>query len=569
MKILKRSPDKIYLSNLLWVPKALINVDAVKNYLTQQEASSRGESVRTLSMYEETATHLAVPRCFYELDSFPGTEIVDARPSSYAPLRATTTLQLDAKNPSKTVQREAFSKMLASNGGVLQLACGLGKTCIALYLIAHLGVKAVIAVDNTTLLGQWESEINKFLKIEGGFSVARGSKGGDWTKPLILTTYATLGRLAHTLDEKTRRSVGVFIGDEAHHIPADTYKYAASMFYGRRYALTATPERPDGFHVLLQHHIGPTLYRNLQQELVPKIIFMYTGMEIDKHDVAVNSQVTDYRNEIHLGKMASFFGRWRERLTFIVTKVKEAHRQGRKILVLSNSVEELAGLMSIWKGAPLFCETPESNVTKEEVGCTVEPARLPDLEYERLKKRIAVERSKLKTPGLDPRKVREKTLVIDSIQGALDAHDCWQKVQAERDRRLRIYARAQIDDRIGLLIRDIPLEERKTTVKKHEVTFAISKYGREGLDCDTLDTVFTCEAMSQKGSLQQFMGRVLRRTAWKKQPLVVFFEDGIGPMIAMCETLRRFLREWPQADGGPYTYSFFNHPYRKNEEQWL
>ena len=93
-----------------------------------------------------------------------------------------------------------------------------------------------------------------------------------------------------------------------------------------------------------------------------------------------------------------------------------------------------------------------------------------------------------------------------------------------------------------------------------EMLFAITKYGREGLDAPDLDTVITCEPISSKNNIQQFMGRVLRVRPGKKSPMVIFLEDNIGIIIGMCRKIRNLLKEWPVEDGGPYRFVMEDYP---------
>lgn len=50
-----------------------------------------------------------------------------------------------------------------TNGGIISLPCGWGKTVIALYLIAKLGLKALIIVHKDFLVNQWKKRIEEFL----------------------------------------------------------------------------------------------------------------------------------------------------------------------------------------------------------------------------------------------------------------------------------------------------------------------------------------------------------------------------------------------------------------------
>ncbi len=153
---------------------------------------------------------------------------------------------------------------------------------------------------------------------------------------------------------------------------------------------------------------------------------------------------------------------------------------------------------------------------------------------------------------------------LQELQDRLKQHDVWRKIENERDKRQASYVKESLqrhaNGSAGLMIGAIKAKERARMLSEKQVTFAIMKYGREGLDEQSLDTVFVCEPMSQRNSLQQLMGRVLRIKPGKKQPMVMFFEDNIGPMIGMCTNLRRHLNAWPLEDGGPFTYSLVGHP---------
>ena len=66
---------------------------------------------------------------------------------------------------------------------------------------------------------------------------------------------------------------------------------------------------------------------------------------------------------------------------------------------------------------------------------------------------------------------------------------------------------------------------------------------------------------SSKNVLQQLMGRPTRAHNDKKHPVVIFYEDNIGPIIGMCKKLRKHLREWAHEEGGPFDYEQIDHPF--------
>jgi hypothetical protein len=89
------------------------------------------------------------------------------------------------------------------------------------------------------------------------------------------------------------------------------------------------------------------------------------------------------------------------------------------------------------------------------------------------------------------------------------------------------------------------------------------KYGKEGLDAPHLDTILVSTPFSQKGGLQQLMGRITGRPMpGKKKCIVAFYRDNIGAMHGMCDKLEGHLRQWPIDEGGPLDFEHVNNPKR-------
>ncbi len=446
--------------------------------------------------------------------------------------------------------------------GIVVHNCGKGKSVCALELIAREGVPALIIVDNTQLLEQWTKEIHRHLDVPGGVGTVASGKF-DWKKDIVVATYHTIANIADDMPEEMRRHFGLVIWDEAHHMAAPTWMKSADLFPCKRIGLTATPERIDGMHVVYDFHLGPVLYKDLVQELKPQIFFTWTGLEVDTTDPKVRAQVCDVNGELHTSMLSSYFGQWRTRLDFILNEVRLAAQAGRKILVLSYSVAELVNMYAIWNNDPeLYTDIPDP--TPQDVGETLQPQQLDERTMRRLHKKLGELNGILANPALPSDQKRRAQMHKNDILERLKRHEVWKKIENEREKRQRSYVKDRLEmhanGSAGLMIGKIKPKERARMLAEKQVTFAIMKYGREGLDEQSLDTVFVCEPMSQKNALQQLMGRVLRIKAGKKQPIVMFFEDNIGPMIGMCTNLRRHLRSWPLEEGGPFEYTLVGHP---------
>lgn len=586
MKLLQKEPDKGYIDSLLWVPKKHVNVEGTKRALTFNFLEQK--NILTLALYKETEHHLLLPREFWEVADLPF-PVVDARPQGYKKVSIPSNITLDALNPNETTQKDALAALLKARGGVLQLACGKGKTVVALEFASRLSIPTLIIVDNTHLLGQWRDAIlgdgKKKAPLLGLSPKDLGLIQGDvfdWKKPVVLATYQTLANIANTMPEEVRRWFGLIVWDEGHHIAAPTFARSADLFYGYRLALTATPTRDDGLHVVYDFHLGKVIYKDLKQELRPKIYFLWTGLELDLTNSAVKEGACDKNGELHLSKLSTHFGQWAERLDFILVEVQKAVDAGRKILVLSNSVDELVNLASLWANyGQLYTDVPTP--TEQEVGETVPPMSLAKKDLKHIERMLPAVRAQLRDPALNPVKREHLTARKRELEHRLRMHEVAGKIDAEHRKRKRDFLKGLLfaikaerdmgDGRgahnVGLMIHKVKPEVRAEMLRTKQVVFAVAKYGREGLDEQMLDTILVCEPFSSRNTLQQVMGRVLRKKEGKKNPIVVFLEDNIGPIMGMCQNLRRHLREWPVEENGPYEYEMLGHPTKKRRTHTL
>jgi superfamily II DNA or RNA helicase len=570
VKLLVRKPELGYVDTLLWVPKQFINVQGTKNALTYQFFDR--QNVTILTLYRETEHHLLLPREFWRPEeyAFP---VVDCRPPRYTRVDIRSRVKLDHRSENgqlipngKTVQQEAMNALLSSRGGVLQLSCGGGKTVVALDFAARRQVPLLIILDTTELIRQWREEIAEHLDVPGGIGLIQGDVF-DWKKPIVIATYHSLAAKAHLLSEEVRRWFGTIIWDEAHHIAAPTFSRTADLFYGLRLGLTATPDRDDGYHVIYNFHLGPVVYKNLLQDLKPRLYFVWTGMGLDATDPRVQLATKDKNGELHIGKIASFLGGWPKRIDFVLDQIRAAVANDRKVLVLSKSVDALVNLLAAWnnKTQPLITDIPFP--TAQDVGETVPPAELDPRTLKKVWKQLGVCAGNIAKlhGGVALQGELIKKAQLDQV---LEGHRVYKKCEALWNKARAQYLKgllAQQSD-AGLMIYKVKPDKRAAMLRSKKVTFAIMKYGREGLNERSLDTIIVNEPLSSHNSLQQLMGRVLRKKDGKQEPVVVFLEDDIGPFIGMCKKLRSHLSSWPADQSGPLSYENIGHIARRQAQ---
>jgi superfamily II DNA or RNA helicase len=354
LRLVIRDPKKAYIGDMLWLPKALVAEKAIKEGLQFWDVEGNNPILRRL--WRETEHHLICPREYiknvqYEQFPFP---FVDLTPKTFP--KANFSVK---DEPRDEEQRRAYEALKTSTGGILNLACGKGKTFLALKRAADVGCPLLVVVHNSYLMDQWaNSAIPKHVILPHGKSVGiiQGNRF-EWNHPI---TVAMIQTLANRIDEgrihpEFRRHFGMVVYDEVHHLSAPLFVSTAPIITGLRYGLTATEKRADGFDFIYKYHIGDVFYTDLKQKLIPRIYFQLTptSVDLDRHEVR------DKTGNLHIGKLRSYLGTVTEANDFRAKCLKEAVNQGRKILCVSHSKEQLIQLHEMFPDSGLIIqETP-------------------------------------------------------------------------------------------------------------------------------------------------------------------------------------------------------------------
>lgn len=459
MRLVKKEPDKAYLSDMLWLPKSHISEKAIKEALQYWDVEKGNAVLRRL--WDETRDHLIVPREFLKPEQYPRFPFpfIDLTPKKFHKTN------LWVKNePRNDQQKAALAAFPQTHGGILNLGCGKGKTFLSLKRVAEIGCPILVVVHNTFLMKQWMTEAIPFhveLPIGEKVGVIQGDQF-DWKRPITVAMIHTLAARADEgrLPPDFYSWFGAVIFDEVHHLSAPLFATTAPLIKGMRFGLTATDKRTDGTDFIYKFHIGDIFYTDLTQDLIPRIYFQYTPVTVDLK----REEVLDVKGDVNIGRLRSFIGDLPLSNNFRAFCIREALNEGRKILCVSHSKNQLRNLSEMFPGS-------------------------------------------------------------------------------------------------GLIIQETPAEERTRIVRSSQVTFAIASLGFEGLDDDNLDTVFALLPFGSKDAppndLQQVMGRIQREKEGKHHPVLVIFDDiGVKPFHAMCNTMRKALKEWDKHVPGMPALSF-------------
>ncbi len=190
--------------------------------------------------------------------------------------------------------------------GVVVLPTGAGKTFVAAMAIAELKVSTLVIVPTIDLLQQWQTALAAFYGLKDKTRIGVFGGGKQEIKPLTIITYDSAIIHSHHLNQ-----FAMLVFDEAHHLPAESYRTAAEGAYAPyRLGLSATPERADNLHLHLDHLIGAEVYRRLPAELTrlkflapyreEKIMVELTAEERTEYDKLMET----YRKYINKARFA-------------------------------------------------------------------------------------------------------------------------------------------------------------------------------------------------------------------------------------------------------------------------
>jgi hypothetical protein len=146
---------------------------------------------------------------------------------------------------------------------------------------------------------------------------------------------------------------GNLVVHNCHHLSAPLFVNCAPLFYGARYGLTATVNREDGLESIYQYHIGPVFFRDLMQDLKPRIYIQEMPTHINFQDPEVKKEISDCRGMPSIPKLRGYLCTRPETNQFIARKLQVPLQKGRKVLALSHCVEQLCALNAMFPDSGL------------------------------------------------------------------------------------------------------------------------------------------------------------------------------------------------------------------------
>ncbi len=152
--------------------------------------------------------------------------------------------------------------------GVLELPTGSGKTVVAMKAIETLATPTLVVVPTIDLLEQWVAE----LETEFDVPVGRFGGGEQRREALTVSTYDSAYLRAEAVGDR----FGFVVFDEVHHLGGEGYRQIArDLPAPARLGMTATFERPDDAHVVIEDLVGPVVHRLAPDDLAGEHLAPY------------------------------------------------------------------------------------------------------------------------------------------------------------------------------------------------------------------------------------------------------------------------------------------------------
>lgn len=166
-------------------------------------------------------------------------------------------------------QKEAVDALIKARHAAACLPTASGKSAIVMQLLHDLGLRAVVMAPSSSITKQLYAEAQRlFGRSRVGMY---GAGRHDVDKLITFAVSQALVRVEPGTEEWDKLSAAqVFIADEAHQLPAETFSKVCFGLMSAppyRFSLTATHTRTDGSELLLEAITGPVVYRKTYAEL--------------------------------------------------------------------------------------------------------------------------------------------------------------------------------------------------------------------------------------------------------------------------------------------------------------
>lgn len=330
-------------------------------YRKQAQRFSTFGTPRYVRCFEDDGVDLRLPRGL--LENVQATLAkAGVRNTVASDLPEPTAFEVTFRGKLRPDQREAVSRLLEHDTGVLVAPPGAGKTVIACAMIAERRVPTAIVVNRSELAAQWRDRLTQYLDIAAG---RIGQLGSGHRKRRGAIDIVMLQSISHRAADPTiLDEYGQIIIDECHAVAAPAAEAAIRRVAARYWlGLTATPFRADQMDDIITMQCGPVRHEMTgnspgRRQLIRRET-AFTTLEPGTDGASIQAIYGELAGDA-------------ARNALIMNDILAAYRSGRRCLVLSNRVQHVHQLAASLKASIDNVHVLHGQVPAEERSATLQ-----------------------------------------------------------------------------------------------------------------------------------------------------------------------------------------------------
>lgn len=454
---------------------------------------------KTVSFYYETDEQLILPRN-YPLTS---NKKIQDKTSVGSPIK------VEFNGVLRGYQLDFYSSVnWRKDDLIFACPCGTGKTALGINCIYKFKTKTIVFVNTNFLVRQWTKRVKAFLnKSLYVIDSSKLHKEDMQSHDVILCTldmfrsllsrypdsvndFITTGK--YTGELSFLNDIGLTIFDECHRVGATEYEPVITSIPAKhRIALTATFRRGDGRQTMLKHHFGE-MY--VMPQIFPFADYygLNTGVEIGhiiERAAGDKLKITELLDEYEVDYVT--------------------HKKYYQVFIN-------------WKQIKCI-EVEDKNLIKRKYEKQIELLRKPTATTT-LDSYLVTnsKRQRVIYSLLDELLDSGRTILVLSKRKSV------LKLLYEMYRAKGIETALVISETAGASDEDA-LEQQ---MAKSRIIFGIDQLAKEGLDCDSIDTVLTLHVVKDP---EQLIGRAMRLKPGKKPALAIQLVDSVPQTLGIYD----------------------------------
>lgn len=291
-----------------------------------------GNQAEGFPIYRESGKKIYVPRYFGE-EKYGITNDIRIYPGDEIDIAFQGDLR-EHQLPAVTKYLEEVTSADRGGGGLLELPCGFGKTCLGLYICSQLKKKTLIIVHKEFLMNQWIERIQQFLP-NAKIGKIQGQKIDIEGKDIVIGMLQSLSMKEY--HEDTFSSFGLTIVDEVHHISSEVFSCALFKIVTKyMLGLSATMNRKDGTTKVFKMFLGDVVYKATREKSDSVSV---RAIEYLSQDEEFKEVKLDFRGNVQYSTMISKLCQYNKRSEFIIKVVSDMLEENpsQQIMILAHN----------------------------------------------------------------------------------------------------------------------------------------------------------------------------------------------------------------------------------------